>query len=93
MVMWMPNVEVCNIMRAHLKKYGPKKRKTKKAKKQLEQIWPWQPFGRTNDFVSLIRVDLKFPGDSRKAPKPNRVVGSLIPNCEIISLLDGKLAR
>ena len=37
----------------------------------------------------MVRDDLKLPDDSGEVPKPNGVVGSPIPGCEIISLLDG----
>ena len=42
----------------------------------------------------LVRDDLKLPDDSiREVPKPNRVVGSSIPNHKTVSLFDGKLVR
>ena len=36
----------------------------------------------------MVRDGLKLPDDSGEVPKPNRVVGSLIPNCGNVSLLD-----
>jgi len=41
----------------------------------------------------LVRDDPKLLNDSGKVPNPNGVVGGSIPSCEIVSLLDGKLAR
>ena len=41
----------------------------------------------------LVRDDPKLPDDSGKVPKPNGVVGDSIPDYEIVSLFDGKLAR
>ena len=38
-----------------------------------------------------VQDDSKLPNDSGKVPKLNRVVGGLLPDCEIVSLLDGKL--
>jgi hypothetical protein len=40
-----------------------------------------------------IRDDPKLPKDSGEVPKLNGVVGGSIPSCEIISLLDEKLAK
>ena len=40
----------------------------------------------------LVKDDPKLLDDSGKVPKPNRVVGGLNPRCEIVSLLDKKLA-
>ena len=37
----------------------------------------------------MVQDDPKLPDDGRETPKLNRVVGSLILGCEIISLLDG----
>lgn len=39
-----------------------------------------------------VQDDSKLPDDSGKVSKLNGVVGSSIPHCEIVSLLDGKLA-
>jgi hypothetical protein len=41
----------------------------------------------------VVRDDLKLPDDSGKVPKLNGEVGDSIPGCEIVFLLDGKLAR
>ena len=41
----------------------------------------------------MVRDDPKLPDNSGKVPNPNKVVGGSIPNREIVSLLDGKLAR
>jgi hypothetical protein len=43
----------------------------------------------------LVQDDpiLILPDDSGEIPKPNGVVGSSIPRCESISLLDSKLTR
>jgi hypothetical protein len=40
-----------------------------------------------------IRDDPELPDDNGKAPKPNGMVGSSIPDHEIVSLLDEKLAK
>ena len=49
---------------------------------------------RTYDSVyPLVQDDLKLLDNNRKIPKPNGVVGGSIPNHEIVSLLDGKLAK
>jgi hypothetical protein len=40
-----------------------------------------------------VRDDPNLPDDSGEVPKPNRVVGGLIPNCEIVFLLDRKPTR
>jgi hypothetical protein len=37
----------------------------------------------------MVQDDPKLPDASGKIPKPNGVVGSLIPKCEIIFLFDG----
>ena len=39
----------------------------------------------------LVRDDLKLLDDSGRVPKPNKVVGGLIPNREIVSLLGRNL--
>lgn len=41
----------------------------------------------------MFRDDPKLSDDIGKIPKPNREVSSSIPDSEIISLLNGKLAR
>jgi len=38
----------------------------------------------------LVRDDPKLPDDSEEVSKPIGVVGDSIPDCEIVSLLDGK---
>ena len=43
--------------------------------------------------MSLVCYHPKLPYDSGEVPKPNEVVGGSIPGREIVSLLDGKLAR
>ena len=40
---------------------------------------------------SLVQDNPKLLDDNGEVPKPNRVVGGLIPGHTIISLLDGKL--
>ena len=44
-------------------------------------------------FGFLVRNDRKLVDDSEEVPKPNKVVGGSIHDHEIVSLLDGKLAR
>lgn len=41
----------------------------------------------------MVRDDPKLLNDSGEVSRLNGVVGSLIPNHEIVSLLDRKLAR
>jgi len=41
----------------------------------------------------LVWDDPKLPDDSGKVPKPNRLDGSLIPGCDIISLIDKEPVR
>ena len=41
----------------------------------------------------MVRNDPKLPDDSDELPKPNEAVGGSVPDCGIVSLLDGKLAR
>ena len=41
---------------------------------------------------SMLQDDTKLPDDSGEVPKPNGVIGNSIPGCEIVSLLDRKLA-
>jgi hypothetical protein len=40
-------------------------------------------------YIVVVRDDRKLLDDSGDIPKPNEVVGGSIPNCEIVSLLDG----
>ena len=42
---------------------------------------------------NVVQDNLKLPDDSGKIPKLNRVVDSSILDCEIVSLLDGKLVK
>jgi hypothetical protein len=41
----------------------------------------------------VVQHDPKLPYDSGEISKPNRVVGGSIHDCEIVSLLDGRVAR
>ena len=41
----------------------------------------------------MVRDESKLPDDSGEVPKPNGVVGGLIPNHKIVPLLDRKLAK
>ena len=43
-------------------------------------------------YILEVRDDSKLPNDSGKASKLNGVIGGSIPDREIVSLLDGKLA-
>ena len=38
---------------------------------------------------AMVRDGRKLPDESGKVPKLNRANGGLIPNCEIVSLIDG----